>query len=363
MLRAPLLCLLALGAASPAARADGEDGELDLLELARETRAAAGSPAIGLVVWKPGAEPQIVVDGRRSVDSEEPVTADDPWHFGSITKSMTATLVARLVERGAVGWDDTVEEWLGPIVPEMRAEYGPATFRHLLSHRAGLQANIPVWNFGAFGQHPDDGIAERLRWIRIALAQEPIGPLEESFLYSNDGYVVAGAMLEEATGKTFEELLRQEVFEPLGIEGAGFGAPPEASAPRGHVLAEDGSGRRPVPDDADNPAPIGPAGRVHMPLAGIARYLAAHATRDPEFLGADSWATLQEPPFGGNYALGWIVMDESTRWHNGSNTMWYAEAAFDRDSGAVVAIAVNDGHLAAVQPFLSIALRRVLEGN
>ena len=152
-----------------------------------------------------------------------------------------------------------------------------------------------------------------------------------------------------------------EMVLELGLAGAGFGAPP-GEAPRGHLPGEDGSDR-PVPPDADNPAALGPAGRVHMPLADMARYLSAHARRDPEFLEPETWEVLHTKPFTGFYAMGWMVTDANGRWHNGSNTMWYAEAAFDRATGTVAAVAVNDGDLAAMQPPVNALLGKLLKGG
>ena len=92
----------------------------------------------------------------------------------------------------------------------------------------------------------------------------------------------------------------------------------------------------------------------------MARYLSAHASRDGGFLSPDSWDRLHTPPFGGEYALGWVVTAPDRRWHNGSNTMWYAEAAFDTDGGRAAAVVVNDGELPVVRPVLSELLGRLM---
>lgn len=360
---------LALGIVSmslsvvPLARsAEQEDAiaQAKLRALALVARERAGAPAIGVVAVFPDADPLVVVDGVRQLGEDAPVEPGDAWHWGSITKSMTATLVARLVEAGEVTWDDTIEQLLGDRVQGMQDAYRSATLRHLLAHRAGLQANIPTVRFAEFSGTPDDPIADRLAWARIALEQEPRGAMGETYEYSNNGYIVVGAMLEEALGATWEELLRREVFEPLGIDGAGFGAPGE-DAPRGHH--PEGGELVVVPADADNPPALGPAGRVHMPLADMARYLAAHARRSPDFLTRESWDVLHTPEFGGPYAMGWMVAGAggTGRWHNGSNTMWYAEAAFDLESGRAAAVAVNDGDIKKAQPAVAALLRQLLD--
>jgi CubicO group peptidase (beta-lactamase class C family) len=376
----PLATLAALLVWAPPLIAQDDAGSKDdarLAALAARAREQAGAPALGLVVIRavdgadnsagdandaPQYETHIAVDGVRLFGEDSPVTSTDQWHWGSNTKSMTATLVARLVEKGVVSWDQTVGELLGDAVPDMQESYRDVTFRQLLSHRAGLAANIAGEIAIEFGQSAADPIADRLKWVRLALSQTPVGPKEETFSYSNNGYIVAGAMLEAATGESWETLIRREVFAPLGMTGAGFGAPkgPDPlDQPRGHVSVNGVD--QPVPPDSDNPAALGPAGRVHMPLADMARYLSAHAQRRPDFLSEESYNTLHTPPFEGNYAMGWVDVSPTTRWHNGSNTMWYAEMAINLDDGTAAAVVVNDGDIASVQPAVRALLQALME--
>ena len=268
----------------------------ELAALCESARADAGSPAMGLVVATADAEPAIAVAGVRITDTDNAAMPDDLWHWGSITKSMTATLVARLAERGTVSWDDTIADHLAGRVGTIHETYQQTTFAHLLSHRAGLQPNIPMDQFGTFHRPVEDPIADRLEWVSIALAQEPAADLAEKNIYSNNGYIVAAAMLEAATGEPWEILIQREVFAPLGIEHAGFGDPaatrPQAH-PRGHRFNDQHTAV--MPAGADNPPALGPAGRVHMPLADIARYLHAHAHRPEHFLSEASFDRLHTP--------------------------------------------------------------------
>ena len=85
-----------------------------------DERSDAGAPALVAAAAKRGHAAKIWIAGERLAGSGIPVSAQDIWHLGSITKSMTATLVARLVELDAVRWDDTVGEVLKNIAPDMR---------------------------------------------------------------------------------------------------------------------------------------------------------------------------------------------------------------------------------------------------
>lgn len=328
----------------------------------RALRTAAGSPALTAAAVRRAGVAHMWSDGEREVGGGVAVTNDDLWHVGSITKSMTATLVARLVESGVVGWDDTVGETLGAVAPEMRPPYRAVTFRHLLSHRSGLPGNLPLIDLMRFSRANPDPREERKAYARKALAMAPKGAPGAVFEYANNGYVVAGAMLEAKLGQPWEALIRAHVFAPLGMTSAGFGAPGVAGRqdqPVGHSKAFIGDRRNGHPVGSaltDNPVVIGPAGTVHARCAEMLGYLDAH--RDgASFLKTESWRTLHTPPFGGDYAMGWIVRPDGALWHNGSNTLWYAEATFDAAAGVSAFAAANDGHLATSQVAVGTALR------
>lgn len=319
-------------------------------------RAAAGAPAFAAAAANRDGRRVSFADGVRAIGRPEPVTTSDTWHLGSITKSMTSTLVARAAEVGVISWADTVGAVLGAEIPEMRAEYRDVTFRHLCSHRSGLPANIEM---SAFPRERADARADRVAYARLGLQQAPNGPKEQNFTYSNIGYVIAGAMLEAKLGAPWETLIRQHVFEPLGMSSAGQGPPGVIDAydePLGHGRDESGVLTAQIPNgDADNRAVLGPTGRVHATLEDVLKYLAAHRDYASPFLRRESWTTLHTPPFGGQYAMGWINRD-GMLWHNGSNTLWYAEAMFDSTRGVAAVATTNDGRLAEMGPPIGATL-------
>lgn len=308
-----------------------------------EKRAVAGTPGMG-VAWSRGGRSKVLVAGLRCSDAQAVVQPDDLWHWGSITKSMTATLCARLVEAGVVRWDTTVGQVLddeGAMVPQA---YRDATLLHLLSHRAGLQPNIAEIN--DFSRASPDTRAERLRYARLALAQTPVAGLGAKQAYSNNGYVVVGAMLEKLTRRPWETLLQAEVFAPLGIQRAGFGAPGShgrLDQPVGHVVTEGQRAPRfPGGPGDDNPVAMGPSGRVHMPLTDMLVHLRAHLERPAAVLKTATWDKLHTPHFGDNCALGWYTRKDGRLWHGGSNTMWFGQVLVDPKTGTVGAVCGND---------------------
>lgn len=332
-------------------------------------RAEAGSPAFAAAGANRDGRRIAFADGVRAVGRPEPVTNADKWHLGSITKSMTSTLVARAVEAGAIAWSDTIGAVLGTAIPDMRAEYRDVTFRHLCSHRSGLPGNIEMAQLMSFPRESDDARADRIAYARLGLQQSPRGAKEETFEYSNTGYVIVGAMLEAKLGAPWENLVREHVFNPLGMTSAGFGAPGTPGAydqPCGHApgstTVTNGQTEAPLVahppgGDAvtDNPAALGPAGRVHANFEDVLKYLAAHRDTAAPFLRRESWEALHTPPFGGPYAMGW-ARREGMLWHNGSNTLWYAEVIFDPARGLSAVAAANDGRAGDLQRPIGAAL-------
>lgn len=332
-----------------------------------DARRNARAPAMIAGWQKRGGTQVILCDGDRSTEENIPVTTEDQWHWGSITKSMTATVAARLVEAGKVKWTSTVGEVLGA-KGKTRDEYKSVTLLHLLSHRAGLQPNLDAAAMLLYTRDAlVDARAERLRYALAALDQTPAAGLAEQMIYSNNGFIVAGAMLEAVTGKPWEALIKAELFGPLGLKTAGFGAPGtmgKVNQPLGHVV----QGERRIPAKVgpgalnDNPTALGPAGRVHMSVGDMLTYLAAHRDQAESYLKPDSWAKLHTPPFGGDYALGWMVKADGTVWHNGSNTLWYAEVLFNAKTGIVAAAVANDAALQTQTAVSKVAAGAVAAG-
>ncbi|MEO1250602.1 MAG: serine hydrolase domain-containing protein, partial [Pseudomonadota bacterium] len=309
--------LTAVGAARPVSGDElAQDLALDLL-------ARTGAPGVAVAYHRDGAE-SIAVAGVRALGSDTPIEPEDLWHLGSNTKSMTATLVARLAEAGEIGWDDTIGEVFGAAIPEMETAYRDVTIRQLLTHRSGLVANLGVFHvLPLVGLASDrDLMADRLSYARAVLSQPPGSTPGADYLYSNAGYIVVGAMLEAATGTQWETLMAREVFGPLGLTSAGFGPPGTVDAldqPRGHQGTIAGGLTPMEPDErADNVPALGPAGTVHMSAADLLAYLVAHLNTDPSFLSSASWTALHTPDDGHDYVAGWVALPEGTLLHTGS---------------------------------------------
>ncbi len=301
----------------------------DLVAVAKQHKVHA----LAVAVIEGGQLTKLGATGIRANGHEAKVTVDDLWHLGSCTKAMTATLCARLVEKGLLRWDMTVGESLAKDVDRVHTDLRRVTLEQLLSHRAGLPANPPptvLRKMLASGE----GRAARELLVTDGVWEQPLEHRPDTkYLYSNFGFMLAGMMAERATDKEWETLLREELFEPLGMKSAGFGPPGSADVvdqPRGHGFF--GNSLPPGPT-ADNPRGLGPAGTVHCSMADWSKFVALHlqaARGESRLLKQESFQKLHAPR--GNdkdeYALGWIVADRpwaggQVLTHNGSNTHWF----------------------------------------
>ena len=114
--------------------------------------------------------------GVRSIDEPDIVTTKDVWHIGSDGKAMTAAMIARLVDHHILSWDYAVDQMLPELAAGMQPAYRSVTLRDLLSHQAGLQANIEMSALDAFRSDPRPMHELRLAYATLALAQKPAYP-------------------------------------------------------------------------------------------------------------------------------------------------------------------------------------------
>ena len=289
-------------------------------------------PALGGIAVVDGEVKAIGAVGLRKFKGREKVTVEDKWHIGSCTKSMTATLAATFVEEGKLKWDSTVGEVLGRKM-RMRDEYEGVTLKMLVTNRSGLTGNIPndLMIKAALGSGRRDVAKRRKQFAEDLLKLEPDSEPGTRYGYSNAGFVVAGVMMETVSGKSWEKLMQERLFNPLKMESAGFGGAAtrrREDQPWGHRPKT-----KPIPPGPgdDNPDVLGPAGTVHCSLLDLARYVEMHALREvgPVLRKPESFELLQTAVEGNDdYACGWVVMDRPWAngpaiFHNGSNTMNY----------------------------------------
>lgn len=337
---------------------------------AAQTQAATGAPANAVSLDAllkprlarhnlPALAAAVVIQGKivaagavgtRRAGHDMPVTLDDRFHIGSDTKAMTALLAGMMVESGKLRWDTTVGEVYPELTSAMKGEIKTVRLDQLLSHASGIPSDNDAFDrlvARSFSQL-DLNLDELRYWL---IKQVVIRPLQsrpgERFAYSNMGYVLAGAMIERIAGATWEELVATRIFDPLGLNSAGFG--PQSSlgrvdAPLGHRIRPDGTLKPMLAGpNGDNPNILGPAGTAHLSILDFARWAgwnAGQGRRGPPLVSTATLRKLQAPvidipprpdakpgtPPPGRYGLGWGTVavpfaPEPLVFHGGSNEM------------------------------------------
>ncbi len=312
--------------------------------------------------------------------ADAPVTLQDKWHQGSLTKSMTASLAAMLVEEGKIRWDTTLEEVFPALASAMLPVWRTVTLEWLCSNRSGAPEQlVPSGIWGQLQAHSGTPREGRRLLLQRITAFEPRSIPGTQYEYSNAGFSMAGHMLETVAGEPWESLLARRLFEPLGLSTAGFGVPAtprHIDHPWGHQMANG----RPSPIEpgpgADNPPAIGPAGTVHCSVIDLAKYVAWHLAGhhgDTPILKREAFLKLHTAvPNNASYAYGWNAIDRP--WangqalnHAGSNTQWYSVIwmAPNREFGVVATcnIATTSGAnpgAAATDQVAALAIREFL---
>jgi len=340
---------LAAGAGFVEAQAERVE---DLLNNIREV---SGIPAIAAAIVKDGNIVEFATVGVREFGTQKKVGIDDRFHIGSVTKSMTATVIGKLVEDGVITWATTVESVL-PDIP-MRKEYRNVTVAQLLHHQGGIQSYSSDESYRKLARQRHSGTPteQRSAFLAAVLQLEPAGVPGEITLYANAGYVLAGHIAERLTGKSWEEHIKQHIFEPLGMTNSGFGHPGTASVPNqplGHGLA--GTEFVPLTDDQHpRMTKIAPAGNVHCSVEDLAKYAISHLNGlngQDSHLRSETIKRLHAlPSMVGvqKYASGWIIESnpngEISHRHAGTTGSFYAELKLFPDRNAGVVILMNVG--------------------
>ena len=281
------------------------------------------SPALFAAVVDEQGIRAVGAAGVRRQGSPQEVTVNDLIHIASNTKAMTSTMLAVLVDDGVFphGWETTIADVFPELVGNIHADYENVDLFQLVRMTGGLP-NPPL------GAHQDEPniIERRYAILRDELIGAPTVPVGE-YLYSNFGYMVAGAMAEELTGQSWESLMEDHLFSPLGITSAGFGAPGTVNTvdqPWGHRPDQTGQW---TPSQLDNPEALGPAGTVHISLGDWAKFVALwFSGQTPAILDRAALDELLVTDSPG-YAAGWGVTqrewaDGTTLVHRGDNTFW-----------------------------------------
>jgi CubicO group peptidase (beta-lactamase class C family) len=152
--------------------------------------------------------------GFANVEWAIPNSPTTKYRIASLTKQFTATVVMQLRNRGQLNLQDSICKYLQPCAKAWQ----PVTLHHLLSHTSGIPG---------YGPAPDPKIRAMPPWTAEQLAQtfrdKPLEfPPGTQSKYSDWGYSLLGLVIEKVTGKSYEAVLREQIFVPLGMHDSGY---------------------------------------------------------------------------------------------------------------------------------------------
>lgn len=302
--------------------------------------------------------------GRFGFDDERAVTTETAFQAASLSKAVTAFGVLVLAQRGVLDLDAPVNSYLSnwKIPDDERGQAGAVTMAHLLSHTAALTVGgFPGYSPGAplptLVEVLDGAAPANTAPVRIE------GTVGEGFSYSGGGYTVAQLVMEQVTGESFPQLMRELVLEPLGMTHSSFEQPaPDEVAGRA-APAVDGRGAR--YEDAWHVYPEQAAAGLWTTAGDYARFVvgvaaALHSSRDA--LISRELARRMTTPVKDGYGLGLGIHGEGDSVvirHGGSNHGYKCAFVYSpvRRAGVVIMTAADNGITLASEIFASVERR------
>lgn len=352
----------------------------DLTEDLEDIRRVLDLPSLAAAAYRDGQLIGAGATGWYSMEHATRVTTNNRYHIGSCTKAMTSVLLGTVIdEHDDLDWDTTLADALPDEAKFFNAAYADTTIRDLLGHRSGLienrdQAIFPL-AWVVTQDFADEGLTvQRRELLKTALSVAPAAEPGTTFGYSNYAYIIAASIIEAKTGASYEDLMRERIFEPLGMTTAGFGppgGPGEVVEPLGHSRQDEW-----MPMEfsaagiaADNPPVFNSAGRVHASIVDWGKFVADFEQGldgDGALLKPETYQAIATDLEGDGYALGWGVAprdwagDAPTLAHSGSNRFWFSVAWLAPDQDLVMVAAINAATSDA-QTATDAAVQRMIE--
>ena len=266
-------------------------------------------PGASVLVLRDG-EPVVRAGyGMSDMEAHTPATATTNYRLASVTKQFTAASILLLAEDGRLKLDDRVRKWL----PSLPKAAEPITIRHLLTHTSGLidyEDVIPE----TFKPQLHDADVLRLLESQDRTYFKP----GSSYRYSNSGYALLALIVERASGRTFATVLRERIFQPLGMSNTVAyeeGISTVSNRAFGHTQEQ---GRWNRTDQSQTSAVLGDGG-IYSSIDDLAKWDAAlydgRLLRPSSLQAAFTPATHTDDPEV-EYGFGWRITGE-TLWHSG----------------------------------------------
>ncbi len=236
--------------------------------------------------------------GMANMERAIPNQPDTKFRIGSVTKQFTAALILQLVAEGKIKLDGKLSEYL----PDYRQDTGSkVTVHQLLNHTSGIPSYTSQANFFADVSRNPYSVADFVK--KYASGELEFEP-GSKFAYNNSGYFLLGAIVEKVAGKSYETVLKERIFEPLGMKNSGY----DNHAP---LLQKRASGYEKIPDGYVNAAYLDmslpyAAGSLYSTVEDLYKW--DQALYENKILSADSKKLMFTPGLS-NYGYGFLIAD------------------------------------------------------
>jgi len=309
------------------------------------------------------------VVGVRKSDSTAKINLNDIFCIGSCTKSMTAVVAATLIEEGVLSWDTQAVDLFEELAGEINPGYQNISLKELLSHQSGIEPFYSDRLFEIYSLFPFISGTEKEQRKKFTLWQLEQDPANEpgSFNYSNGGYVVAASILEEVSGRSWERLIQERLFQPLKMSSAFIGMPYEKdlSQPWRHYYRDENGDPLPLPiSERRIPEVFNPAGTVSLSIKDFASYAMFHLTGlagQDNILKSETIRYLHKPLIESEddqaYALGWGIRrfgEDKVSGHSGGDQSVFAMIGIDHQTQMAGVILCNMGDTQAESACINV---------
>jgi CubicO group peptidase (beta-lactamase class C family) len=248
--------------------------------------------------------------GVSNLDANTPVTPETTFAIGSTTKAFSSTLAAMLVDEGKLAWDDPVTNYLPEFTLAIDGKQGEAvTIRDLLAHRCGFARMDLLWAGNTIS---------RDEVLRFAAKAKPVARFRSEFHYNNVTYMAGALAAAQASGSSWEDLIRTRLLEPLGMQHTSIdyaSASADSARSHGYTWREDLALFEPA--SLRNTDAIAPAGSIYSSVLDMSQWL-RFQLGEGELAGqrlvsaaalAETHTQQIEMAPGRGYGLGWSLSD------------------------------------------------------
>jgi len=256
-LLACVFCISVITAQKSDKRLSGLDKQLN--EVLNDWKAAGFAVAVvkkDKIIYSKGF-------GYRDYENKIPVDANTLFEIGSSTKAFTSSILGMLREEGSVDFGESPRTYIPYLKFQNDELNNMTTVRDFMSHRSGLPRHDFAWYM--FNTDNKDSLLQRMEH------QEPFTGVREQWYYNNYGFLIQGVIAEKVTGKSWEDNIKERIFDPLGMKRSNTnisGLKSDSNASFGYEVKDDKIKKMDYYDISG----MGPAGSIGSSVNDMARW-------------------------------------------------------------------------------------------